>query len=87
MSLAVPIEFHARFENGVLVPEEKLDLEEHQRVTLRLNPHPLPRYDDPNDPRPEGGMELHRWWQRHRIKVSEEAAKIATDPDFELFNS
>ncbi len=87
MSIADFIEIHARFENGVLIPEEKLSLKEHERVTLRLDLNASPQYDDAKDPRPAGGLELHRWWQRHRIQVSEEAAKIANDPEFELFNS
>jgi AF2212-like len=87
MTLAAPIEIHARFENGVFVPEGKVELAEHQRVTLRISPNALPRYDDPNDPRPAGGVELADWWARHRLEVTPDIAKIATDPEFDIENS
>jgi len=32
-SIVLPVEVHARFENGVFVPEGKVQQEEHQRVT------------------------------------------------------
>jgi hypothetical protein len=86
-SIVMPVEVNARFENGVLVPEGKVPLKEHQRVTLRISPDVLPRYDDPNDPRPASGVELVEWWARHRLQVTPEAAKIATDPEFDIENS
>jgi hypothetical protein len=85
--LPLTVEVPARYENGVFVPEAKVELAEHQRVTLRISPKVLPRYDDPDDPRPVGGVELADWWTRHRLKVSDDAAKIATDPDFDIENS
>ncbi len=86
-SHAMLVEVSARFENGVFVPEEKVALAEHQRVTLRVSTKVLPRYDDPNDPRPAGGVELVDWWARHRLQASPEALKIATDPEFDIENS
>ena len=87
-SIALPVEVHARFENGVFVPEGKVQLEEHQRVTLRISPQPLPRYDDPHDPRPAGGVELVDWWARHRLQIDPEIARaIAEDPEFDIENS
>src|SRR2546423_1579047 len=80
-SFAMPVEVNARFENGVLVLEGKVPLEDHQRVTLRISPTVLPRYDDPKDPRPAGGIELADWWARHRLQVTPDIAKIATDPE------
>jgi hypothetical protein len=70
------IELNARFENGVFVPEGKVALAEHQRVTLVVKEEVAPVaapaeerwWDDPNDPMPAGGMALLEWWDRHRLQ-------------------
>jgi hypothetical protein len=87
-------EFHVRFANGVLIPSEKVELPLDRELTVRIVDADIatiagdgPRYDDPDDPRPEGGVALADWWTRHRLQVSPEAAKIATDPEFNIENS
>src|SRR5689334_18587017 len=70
--------FQAHFENGVIVPDEKVDFREKEKLTLEVTAVKSPaanetsgatptNFDDPNDPRPEGGVELVEWWSRHQI--------------------
>lgn len=75
---------HVKFENGVLVPQEKVDFAEHQEITVLVDDQFL------NDPPPEGGHELLEWFGRHRIKgldpkVAQEIAEsdeyIDQEPD------
>lgn len=72
-----------KFENGVLVPQEKISFPEHQDFTVIL--------DDqfPKDPAPDGGLELLEWFSRHRIEldpqqaqhIAESAEYIDQEPD------
>lgn len=68
--------FQARFANGVLVPSEKVELPLDKELTVTVdepavssNGVVIPRYDDPSDPMPEGGMALLDWWARHRLPI------------------
>ena len=82
------IEMKARFENGVFVPEGKVELEQHQRVTLRISPQPVPKDAADSDPRPEGGVELLEWRSRHLIQIDPDIAReIAENPEFDIENS
>ena len=54
------------FENGVLVPRDKLEFPEHQQLTLLLDEA------FPSDPPPEEGLELLDWFSRHRIVIDPE---------------
>jgi hypothetical protein len=73
--------FHARFANGVLVPSERVDLPVDKELTVTVDePLPqrgreIPRYDDPNDPMPEGGLAMLEWWARHRLPIDPAAAE------------
>ena len=62
----------------MFVPNYPIELPEHKEVTVTLNddepvgsamPAALPRYDDPSDPMPEGGVALVEWWSRHRLQI------------------
>ncbi len=71
------IQFQAHYQNGVLVPDEKVELPEHRPLTITVSessaerlPAATPgRVDDPADPRPEGGVDLIDWWARHRLQI------------------
>jgi hypothetical protein len=68
--------FSAQFRNGVLVPNVSVTLPENQNLDVVVDDVPimpqrtdLPRYDDPNDPMPAGGVELVDWWRRHKLPM------------------
>ena len=67
--------FQARFANGVLVPSEKVELPMDRELTVTVDEPAIPangkipRYDDPNDPMPAGGVELVDWWARHALPI------------------
>jgi hypothetical protein len=46
----------------------------------------LPRYDDPNDPLPPGGVALVEWWRRHRFPGPDAAAleRVAQGAEYGL---
>ena len=87
--------FNAHFRNGVLIPDEKVELPENRTLTISVdevsNHAPQvehPRHEDPNDPMPEGGVELCAWWTRHRIQIDPAIAReIAENPEFDIENS
>jgi predicted DNA-binding antitoxin AbrB/MazE fold protein len=87
------VQIMAHFENGVFVPDEMVNLPEHQRVTVHVEDGKkrdvaVRSFDDPNDPRPAGGPELVDWWARHRIVIDPETAReIAENPEFNIENS
>ena len=84
--VATPVEINARFENGVFVPEQKVQFEEHQRVTLRISPQT--QQPENGDPRPASGVELIEWRSRHMIQIDPEIARdIAENPEFDIENS
>ena len=63
------VQVRVSFENGVFVPQEKVELPE--RTVLTVN------YDVPatGDPKPTGGVELVRWRARHRLEIDPETAR------------
>jgi hypothetical protein len=73
--------FQGHFENGVIVPDEKVELPERTTFTVSID---APAADDP---RPAGGVALIDWRARHRLKVTADAAAINTDPEFDIENS
>ena len=83
--------FLAHFENGVLVPLEKLELPLNIELAVyvdtpeHLAPLPtMPRFDDPADPMPEEGAALIDWWARHRLPVTAGMAdEVAVSPEFD----
>ena len=85
--------FNAHFKNGVLVPDEVVDLPEGQVLSVVVDEEPVmpargatPRHDDPNDPRPEGGVELVEWWARHRLQAPPGVTdKIARSKYYEYY--
>jgi hypothetical protein len=83
--------FHARYANGVLVPTGNVELPVNtdlavtvDEVEARVSSVEMPRYDDPNDPRPAGGMALHEWWERHRIQLDPKTAQAIAESDIYL---
>lgn len=81
---------HARFENGVFVPEVKVDLPAHKRVQVVIPDEPSAAagapterpWDDPNDPMPSGGVALLEWWDRHRLTgLSPEVVRDLAESD------
>jgi predicted DNA-binding antitoxin AbrB/MazE fold protein len=68
--MAITIE--ATYENGVLVPLQRLELAEHERDRLTIE---LPVVPDP--------VELVRSWRGNRIQIDPgDAQEIATSPEF-----
>ncbi len=68
------------FENGVFVPQEKVEFAEHQRITIMLDEM------FPEDPMPSGGVELIDWQARHRIKIDPKMAeKIIHSKAYEYY--
>jgi hypothetical protein len=68
--------FYAHFENGVLVPKGRVELPERRMLSIMVEEDAVdagaegtPRYDDPADPMPAGGVELVDWWRRHAIAI------------------
>ncbi len=69
--------FSAHFRNGVLVPDEKVELPENRTLAFIVEeamdttqaPLQQPVFDDPLDPKPAGGVELVDWWGRHRLQI------------------
>ena len=69
-SMAITIE--ATYENGVFVPAQAVDLADHERVRLTIEP--------PADPDP---VELVRSWRGNRIRIDpDDARAIASSPEF-----
>ena len=74
--------FQGHFENGVIVPEEHVELPEKVTFTISVEAN------DATDPRPAGGVELVDWRARHRIQIDPQIARaIAEDPEFNVENS
>jgi hypothetical protein len=72
--------FHVTFENGVLVPEEKMNFSERQKLTILVDE------DFPDDPPPQGGVGLVDWQARHRLKIDPQMAhKIALSKAYEYY--
>jgi len=70
------IHFNAHFQNGVLIPDEEINLPVDRTLSVSVDEasgtapaQNLPRYDDPRDPMPEGGLELVNWWASHRLPI------------------
>lgn len=72
--------FTAHFTNGVIVPDEILELPQNSRITVTVEDAEvetpvraplsgLPRFDDPMDPMPPGGVEMVDWWRRHALPI------------------
>jgi hypothetical protein len=67
---------HVKFQHGVLIPVERLELSENQEVTILL--------DDrfPSDPVPEGGIDLLHWFARNRIQLDPDVIRdFAESPE------
>ncbi len=86
--------FNAHFQNGVLIPDEIVDLPENRTLAVVVDETAVANHgglqgaaDDPNDPKPAGGVALVAWRARHRLQVSADIAKILTDPEFDMENS
>jgi hypothetical protein len=68
--------FNAHFANGVIVPDEKVELPYNTALTVTVEESSVaspvrnfPRVDDPSDPMPKGGAELIDWWRRHALPI------------------
>lgn len=84
--------FNAHFQNGVLIPDEAVELPENMQLFVTVQEdsaqvNQIENRPDPADPRPAGGVALVEWRARHRLQVNEDIAKIATDPEFDIENS
>ncbi len=68
------------YENGVLVPQEKINFPEHQCITITLDEA------FPDDPMPAGGVELVDWQARHRVQMDAKLAeKIIHSKAYEYY--
>ncbi len=68
--MAITIE--ATYENGVLVPIQRLELAEHERVRLTVERPPAPT-----------ALEIVRSWRGNRIQIDpDDARAIASSPEF-----
>lgn len=86
--------FHAKFANGVIVPEEQVDLPVDRRLTFELIENEQGGSDNADaanaagDAMPKAPLALLDWVKRQRLQIRADVAdKFARSKSYDLFGA